>query len=123
MSNRNATFTFLLFGGFIIWNSYYLGYSLCLINNILHIPCPGCGLTRAFICIVSADIKGAFYYNALSLPLFAAFIFSGVWMTYDFIKKDDSFNRTMHQGIGGKYIFIIAAITLANWIWNIKKGI
>ncbi len=109
--------------GFIIVIAYCSGKSVCLFRNIFHIPCPSCGLTRAFICIISGNLKEAFYYNAVSLPLFFCFLCAGIWIVVDCIKKDDSFNRFMHHKISNNYIFIIAIITVLNWIWNIKKGI
>jgi len=109
--------------GIFLWNGDPSGYGLCWFKNIFHIPCPGCGLTRALLCILSGDLKGAFFYNALSIPLFIAFICSAVWIIIDGVNKDDSFNRFMRRRMSKKYIVIIAVITLFNWIWNIKKGI
>ena len=43
---------------------------LCLAQNVLHIPCPGCGLTRGFIAIMQLDLWNATRLNCLSIPLF-----------------------------------------------------
>lgn len=43
---------------------------LCPIRNLFEVPCPGCGLTRAFLAILRFDFQGAIEYHALSIPLF-----------------------------------------------------
>lgn len=123
LSNRNIALILLIFGGFVIWNDTNSEYSLCFFKNIFHIPCAGCGLTRAFNSILSGNFNAAFYYNALSIPLFVFFVFAGIWIIVDYFKKDESFNRFMHHRLSSKYIIVIVIITLGNWIWNIKKGI
>lgn len=42
----------------------------CPIKFLFHIPCPGCGLTRSFGCILHCDISTAFYYNHSSVIVF-----------------------------------------------------
>ncbi|MDU1911668.1 DUF2752 domain-containing protein [Fusobacterium sp.] len=45
--------------------------SICLFINIFGLPCPSCGMTRAYISLGHLDIKKAFYYHPLfwSVPL------------------------------------------------------
>ncbi len=47
---------------------------LCPLRALLDVPCPGCGLTRAFTCIAHGRWAEAWAYNALAFPLFAATI-------------------------------------------------
>ncbi|MCE9599332.1 MAG: DUF2752 domain-containing protein [Spirochaetia bacterium] len=35
------------------------------------LPCPGCGLTRGFVCIGHGQFSDAIHYNPFALPLFA----------------------------------------------------
>lgn len=37
----------------------------CPFYNLLHIPCPCCGVTRAWVAFFHGDISGAFAYHAL----------------------------------------------------------
>lgn len=46
------------------------GRSLCILYNVFHVRCMGCGMTRAFISILQLDFIAAFNYNILSIPLF-----------------------------------------------------
>lgn len=48
----------------------------CPIKFLTGVPCAGCGMTRAWICLLHLDIKGAFYYHPLFfLPIIYFFIF------------------------------------------------
>ena len=41
----------------------------CPIRYITGIPCPGCGVTRSFIALLSLDFKASFYYHPLTLVI------------------------------------------------------
>ncbi|KAF1300172.1 MULTISPECIES: DUF2752 domain-containing protein [Enterococcus] len=38
---------------------------MCFFKAITGLPCPGCGMTRAFLHFFSGDFTGAFYYHPL----------------------------------------------------------
>lgn len=48
----------------------------CLFQRFLHLPCPGCGMTRAFKSVLMLDWKDAFRYHPMvfSLPLVTGYI-------------------------------------------------
>lgn len=48
------------------------GVVLCPFRAVTGIPCPGCGMTRAFCALGHGDLPGAFGYNALAPFVFAA---------------------------------------------------
>lgn len=50
----------------------------CPIYKIFKVPCPCCGVTRAWFCFFRGDVKGAIAYNPLFLLIAivaAAFVF------------------------------------------------
>ena len=47
----------------------YIGDIGCLIRRFIHIPCPTCGMTRAFLSLIKGDIYSYFYFNAFAVPV------------------------------------------------------
>lgn len=50
----------------------------CPFYRIFRIPCPGCGLTRAWVCCLHGELQSAFRYHPLFLlapPLILGFVF------------------------------------------------
>ena len=41
----------------------------CPMKSLLGIPCPTCGVTRAFFALLNGDIEGYFFYHPLAVPL------------------------------------------------------
>ncbi len=57
----------------LVWKITGWGFS-CLFNELTHLQCPGCGITRMFFCLLNFDFAGAFHYNQgvfLALPFLA----------------------------------------------------
>ena len=44
----------------------------CVWESVFSVPCLGCGLTRAFKCLVAGDLRGAFLWHFMfwSVPIF-----------------------------------------------------
>ncbi|CUU46189.1 DUF2752 domain-containing protein [Clostridium beijerinckii] len=58
---------------YIFYNVVGIG---CPIRFLTGISCAGCGMTRAWICLLHLDIRGAFYYHPLFImPAIYLFIF------------------------------------------------
>lgn len=64
---------FLLFFGLYLILTWIFLDNNCLIKIVFGVPCPGCGMTRAFISLLKFDLPSAFYYHPLFLlvPLIA----------------------------------------------------
>ena len=65
------TFIFVLIITAVFIFSYFIGCPIRLITNI---PCPACGLTRAYISFFQGDFNLAFYYHPLFFLLPAALL-------------------------------------------------
>ena len=50
----------------------------CFIRALTHIPCPGCGMTRAYTSLLHGDIAGAFQLHKMfwSIPLLTVYFFT-----------------------------------------------
>lgn len=74
MSKKNVFFLKLAFlvlcGGILL--AVYLLEPPCPIRVLLGFPCPGCGMTRAYLSLLRLDIGGAFSCNGAfwTLPFF-----------------------------------------------------
>lgn len=88
---------------------------LCSSKRILGLPCPGCGLTRAFISISHGQFRRAWEFNATSLFVYP-FVFVQIpWNAVQFwlIRK---------RGYGGTLPHVhflpiaIAVILMLNWL-------
>ena len=49
----------------LIWEAMLILYNGkgCLFKKLIGIPCPACGMTRAYTAIFKGDFAAAFYYN------------------------------------------------------------
>lgn len=85
---------------------YVLGVS-CLFKAAFHIPCPGCGITRAYLSLLRLDIRSAFRFNFMfwSVPLLiVSYLFDGTLL------RSKSANTLVHA--------LILFGFFANWILN-----
>lgn len=47
----------------------------CLWKRILGIPCMGCGFTRAMLCMIRLDLRGAWHYHPMYWSIFVFALF------------------------------------------------
>jgi len=73
----------------------------CVFLEIFGIPCPGCGMTRAFLSLLKLDFYSAVKYNVL--------IFS---MPYVFMYMFFDLKHKMHS----KIMIGIALLAIINWV-------
>jgi len=108
-------------------NSYSNEIGGCLIKKITTIPCPSCGSTRAVLSFLKGDFGASLYWNPIGLILIIIMILSPIWILYDVITKKSTllhFYRRTEFFLTKRWIVIIVIIlVLANWIWNINKGL
>ncbi len=62
---------FIVFFALYVLITYLFHVTSCMTKLIFGIPCPGCGLSRAFMVFIRFDFKSVIYYNAtlLIMPL------------------------------------------------------
>jgi hypothetical protein len=79
----------------------------CFFKMIFKIPCPGCGLTRAFRAFIRLQFLEAFHYHPFSIPLFIFLILLNCFMIYDMWKGTDYLKRIMNKLYQHWFIFIL----------------
>lgn len=101
--------------------------TVCLMKHTLGVPCPSCGSTRSVVYLLNGNIGEAMMTNPLGLLLAAGLILFPFWITADVVSGRSSFYRFYLKGeivLRKRWIALPAiALIIANWIWNISKGL
>lgn len=87
-----------------IFYKYNIG---CIWKKIFGIICPGCGYTRALLCILKLDFKKAFYYH----PLFWTIPF----LIYCFIGNSNKVKNII--------LIMIVLLFIVVWIYRLYKKV
>ncbi len=105
-SNRRRIYLILLVVLYFALAYTVMGYYniTCVFLEVFGIPCPGCGMTRAFLALLNLDFYNAAKYNIL--------IF---FMPYVFMYAFLDFKSKYHNII----LIGIAVITIINWIFKL----
>lgn len=90
------------------------GIPVCLFRYLTGLPCPGCGLTRAFSSLLHGRVQAAFAYHPfafLLLPLFA------IMAAYNFLPAGarlglEKFCRTHDRAIRSAYHGVVYAFVV-----------
>lgn len=91
-----AYLVFILTGIVIIIISLFKSSSMCIFYNYTSIPCPACGMTRAFKSLISFNIINAFWYHPL-FPLVILF-------PYIYVKMNK------------RLIYVVGILFIVTWI-------
>lgn len=109
------------------------GSALCLSRRLFHLPCPGCGLTRAFLLLAKGEWKGAGTMHPLA-PLLAAEILAawigwGVWLA---VRRSERSGRPVRaaralRAVGAilpleQVLWAHAALLIALWLGRAATG-
>ena len=94
-----------------------VGFPLCPTATVLHIPCPGCGMTRATLAALHGDFRASFRFHPLAM------IFSPLLGVY-FLAHGVSYIRhgtsRVDEVITGKWIdrllLLLLVALLALWV-------
>jgi hypothetical protein len=94
--------------------------TVCLFENLFGIPCPGCGMTRAFLYLGHGDIESALQLNVNSPAAFLTAVV--LWMQFAFSVIARTEIR-IHLAPGEKYFIAIVAVTvlMSGWIYNLSR--
>lgn len=122
MNKKNKILILFLYLGLIlIFLIYTNNHIPCLLKKTFNIPCPACGLTRAFNALLNLKIIESFSYNILTL---AIIIILGVILICTII--DIMYNKHHLDNIIKKITQnypIILFLLILSWIINIYRNI
>lgn len=116
---------FLLISGYfyLAFSKISSNHTFCIFKNITGIPCPSCGSTRATLLLFQGEFQKSILMNPFGIISNLLILLSMAWMIRDVIKKNETFLPFLKKTWDYRIQIIIFLIILANWIWNIKKGI
>jgi hypothetical protein len=89
---------------------------LCLVATLFHVPCPGCGLTRAAFAMARGDLGGAFALHPMSLflvPLLAVVV-SAHALRY--VRTGSAWNARRLNATSEALFAALALLLVAVWI-------
>lgn len=89
----------------------------CIFKQFTDISCPGCGLTRAFLSLLSFNFVDAFLLNILSIPLFIFLIILIVNLIVDIYKNRFKFIPNLLRFLS-RYYIIIFLLVFISFIYN-----
>jgi len=92
----------------------------CSSRRLLGIDCPGCGLTRAFICISHGQLSEAWRFNRAS---FVIYLFVAIQIPWNAIQlwRIRNSKLPLHWPFIYWIPMAVAVILLANWIWTLTS--
>jgi hypothetical protein len=100
---------------------------VCIIKRVTDIPCPSCGATRSALSFLHGDFLSAIYWNPIGVLLICIMAISPFWVAYDYLTSKSSllhfYLKVEEVFRQKKYAIPAIALILANWIWNIYKGL
>lgn len=126
---------YLLAGGLCALGYAWLAFSEaaagagspCLFRWLTGVPCPACGSTRALRALLQGDVAQAFLINPNGIVLAVLLAAVPVWLLADAVRRRPSlyvFFCRADAALRRRAWFVAgAALVLANWIWNLYKGI
>jgi len=135
ISQKDRTY-FLLTGLFILgycWLALAMfrgvdsKFTVCPIKNISGYPCPSCGSTRSVLMLMEGNLTSAINANPFGIIIFLVLMIGPIWLIFDYGFKKESlwkFYQDAEAFIRKKRVAIfLIVLVLANWIWNLNKGI
>lgn len=90
----------------------------CPFKRLLHIPCIGCGMTRAVVTIIHGNFLESFRYNLMALPLIIIGLVSVPCVVVDIIKNQTTYINKIDQLVQKYSIFIFGLVTVV-WLFNL----
>lgn len=92
--------------------------TICIVRNLFGIPCPGCGLTRAFLFLGHGDIYSALRLNINSLLVFSAIVFLWLHAAFTIITGKEVKVR-LAKWEECIVIMTAAAVMISGWLYNV----
>jgi hypothetical protein len=117
------TLTSAVFAVSAVWSPKDLpGFVLCPFRAVTGLPCPGCGMTRAFCSIGHGDFAGAFGFNVLAPFVFLAALLLWAHALATLLKLDPARAALERLRPTPSATRAMLAVTLVWWVVRLCGG-
>lgn len=107
-----------------IWSPSELpGFVLCPFRALTGLPCPGCGMTRAFCALGHGDLSAAFGYNALAPFVYAAALLLWAHALATVLRFESARAALERLKPTQRAAGVLLALTLAWWVLRLSFGL
>ncbi|MGV6944623.1 DUF2752 domain-containing protein [Sphingobacterium kyonggiense] len=116
----------LLWLGFIHYSEAET--TVCPIKLTTGYPCPSCGSSRSILAFLQGDFREAIMINPLGIISLIIIIGIILLLLIDIVFKKEFYYRAYRNveeflKTNKLISILLILLILANWIWNIKKGL
>ena len=96
-------------------------FTICLLKDAFGIPCPGCGLTRAFLFLGHGDFRSAMELNVNSVLVFSLVVLLWLQAAFNAVTHNEiRIHLVRHEAL---FLMTLAAAAVASgWIYNLQKN-
>lgn len=99
------------------------GQPTCIVRILFNLPCPGCGMTRAWVHLAHGDVVGAFWLNPFGILLMGAAAFAAGYVLLALVRGRPP--ERMLDLITPRPVLIIFSAWIA-WsffrMWSVSQG-
>ena len=98
------------------------GIDLCLMHRITGLPCPGCGLTRAFCSISHGHWSAAWHFNPFGFLFYAWAVLAIPWSLWQWRHPDRRLFSEIHLIWFWRGVVVLGVVMVAHDLWRIAHG-
>lgn len=91
----------------------------CTFRNFTGLPCPGCGLTRAFISVAHGQVREAWHYNPAGLLFFAIVAFQIPYRIFQIVQVRQGRGHHRFAWFDTATLIGLATILLVQWLYRL----
>lgn len=90
---------------------------LCMTRRLFRVPCPGCGMTRAFISIGHGAWKEAWFYNPVSFLAYFALVAQTPWRLMQ-LRRLSLGKPDLEPLLLNTFLVVFVVLLLSQWLFR-----
>ncbi|MCE5325696.1 MAG: DUF2752 domain-containing protein [Planctomycetaceae bacterium] len=101
-----------------IARAFHINTTTCLLKRLTGLPCPACGGTRSFVCLLHGDILAAVAFNPLAAII--CLLAAAALVVRMLLRRQVQVQLGPRERVAAMSIFVAAV--LVNWAYLIQCG-